>query len=73
MLKDHDKFLIKDLEQIEQDKEKEKLRKRKHQESFGYGEGLYISSDDEDEEIAANKQANRLSNLRSKLRKTPRD
>jgi len=41
--------LIKDLEQIEQDKVKEKSLKRKHQESFGYGDGLYISSDDEEE------------------------
>lgn len=30
LLKDHNKFLIKDLEQMEQDKVKEKLRKRKH-------------------------------------------
>ena len=53
LLKDHGKYLIKDLEQIAQDKVKEKLRKRNHQESFGYGDGLYISSDDDEEEGGA--------------------
>lgn len=53
MLNEGGRFLIKDLEQMDEDKANEKIKKRRFAEVTGYGKGEEIDSDIEDEEIRA--------------------
>ena len=44
-------FLVKDLEQIDQNRKEEKLTKRRRADIVGYGQGEDVDSDIEDAEI----------------------
>ena len=50
MLKEENKFIVKDFEQMEIDKAKEKELKRKRREAFGYGAGEDMPDSDSGDE-----------------------
>ena len=58
-LKEENKFIVQDLEQMEIDKAKSKDLKRKNRDAFGYGKGEDVSdeSDDDDERNGRNNNA----------------
>jgi len=69
LLKEENKFVIKDFEQMDADKAKEKLIKRKRQEVFGYGKNEDMSDDSEDEGKNVNSLRQKVKDSRFQAKK----